>query len=119
MFSEGILVRLAVPRFGEMGCIRIGLLAYAAQCATIAFASNIQMIFFSLLFSMLANLVYPSVSSLVVKVVGSHEQGEALGALNGVKAMVSRSIRSFNSLTFNSLIQFNRQKDWVHWYSAA
>lgn len=94
MFSEGILVRLAVPRFGEMGCIRIGLLAYAAQCATIAFASNIQMIFFSLLFSMLANLVYPSVSSLVVKVVGSHEQGEALGALNGVKAMVSRNFIS-------------------------
>ena len=34
---------------------------------------------------MLANLVYPSISSLVSKIVDEDAQGEALGALNGIK----------------------------------
>jgi hypothetical protein len=37
---------------------------------------------------MIANLVYPSVSSLVSKMVSEEQQGEALGALNGIKALV-------------------------------
>jgi hypothetical protein len=41
------------------------------------------------LFSMGANLFYPAVSSLVSKVVSEESQGEALGALNGIKALVS------------------------------
>ena len=45
------------------------------------------MVFVSMLFSMLGNLVYPSISSLVSKVVNEAEQGEALGALNGIKAL--------------------------------
>jgi hypothetical protein len=45
------------------------------------------MVFVSMLFSMLSNLVYPSISSLVSKVVQEDEQGEALGALNGIKAL--------------------------------
>ncbi|RYH20791.1 hypothetical protein EON65_22440 [archaeon] len=46
-------------------------------------------IYFSLTFSLLSNLVYPSLSSLVSRVVAEEEQGEALGAMNGIKALVS------------------------------
>lgn len=42
-----------------------GLAAFALQCTFFAFARHIQDVLFALLFSTLANLVYPSVSSLV------------------------------------------------------
>lgn len=90
MFAEGILVRIVVPAMGELNTIRLGLIAFAVQCFIIAFSTSAQWIFVSVIFSLLSNLVYPSVSALVSRVVGEDEQGEALGALNGIKALVSR-----------------------------
>ena len=87
MFSEAVLVRYIVPCLGETNSMRLGLLSFAAQCVLVAFSSSPVMIFVSVLFSMLANLVYPSISSLVSKVVDEESQGEALGALNGIKAL--------------------------------
>ena len=49
---------------------------------------------------MIANLVYPSVSSLVSKVVDEDAQGEALGALNGIKALTE----GFGPLLFGFLM---------------
>lgn len=87
MFSEGILVRLIVPILGELNSMRLGLVAFSLQCIVVAFSQTPAMIFVSVLFSMLANLVYPSISSLVSKIVDEDIQGEALGALNGIKAL--------------------------------
>jgi DHA1 family tetracycline resistance protein-like MFS transporter len=87
MISEGLLVRIIVPAIGEASAIRLGLLAFAVQGLIITFSRTSEGIFFSVWFSLLSNLVYPSVSSLVSKTVGEHEQGEALGALNGIKAL--------------------------------
>ncbi len=89
MFSEGILVRLVVPRLGELNSMRLGLVAFSIQCMLVAISSSPMWIFISVLFSMGANLFYPAVSSLVSKVVSEESQGEALGALNGIKALVS------------------------------
>ena len=33
MISEGVLVRIVVPSIGELNTIRLGLIAFAAQCA--------------------------------------------------------------------------------------
>lgn len=80
--------------------MRLGLAAFAMQCIVIALSSNVEMIFLSIGFSMLANLVYPSVSSLVSKLVDEEEQGEALGALNGIKAVTE----GFGPLVFGTLM---------------
>ena len=87
MFSEGVLVRIIVPRIGEMNSVRLGLLSFSMQCIVVAVSTTPGMIFLSMLFSMLSNLVYPSISSLVSKVVEEGAVGEALGALNGIKAL--------------------------------
>jgi MFS transporter, DHA1 family, tetracycline resistance protein len=87
MFSEGVLVRIVVPILGEVNSIRLGLMAFSLQCVVVAFSTTPTMIFVSMLFSMVANLVYPSISSLVSKIVPEDMQGEALGALNGIKAL--------------------------------
>lgn len=88
MISEGLIVRVLIPKIGEMNAVRVGLLAFTLQCVTISLSTSPFWIFVSILFSMLANLVYPSISSLVSRIVTESEQGEALGALNGIKAMV-------------------------------
>ena len=87
MFSEGVLVRIIVPLIGETNSIRLGLTAFSIQCIVVAFSRSKTAIFVSVLFSMFANLVYPSISSLVSKIVEEDMQGEALGALNGIKAL--------------------------------
>jgi hypothetical protein len=58
------------------------------------------MIFIAILFSMLSNLVYPAVSSLVSKLVEENKQGEAQGALNGIKALTE----GFGPLFFGGLM---------------
>ena len=100
MFSEGVLVRIIVPRIGETNSIRLGLFAFAVQCIVVAFSRNSRAIFVSVLFSMFANLVYPSISSLVSKIVEEDMQGEALGALNGIKALTE----GFGPLAFGLLM---------------
>lgn len=81
-------MRIIVPRIGELNSMRLGLLAFSLQCLLVAVSTNPGWIFLSVLFSMGANLFYPAVSSLVSKVVSEDSQGEALGALNGIKALV-------------------------------
>lgn len=62
MFAEGVVVRIAVPRLGEMTVMQMGLAAFALQCVCLAFANGPVVIFGSMAFSMLGNLVYPSIS---------------------------------------------------------
>jgi DHA1 family tetracycline resistance protein-like MFS transporter len=87
MVSEGVLVRILIPRIGEVNAVRIGLLAFAVQTVILAFSTSQEMIFASLFLSLLSNLVYPSISSLVSKSVPESVHGEALGTLNGIKAL--------------------------------
>lgn len=100
MFSEAVLVRYIVPALGETNSMRLGLLSFALQCVVVALSTSPVMIFISVLFSMLANLVYPSISSLVSKIVDEDQQGEALGALNGIKALTE----GFGPLVFGMLM---------------
>lgn len=87
MVAEAGLVRLVVPVFGELATIRLGLLSFALQCIAIALARTPDLIWASIALSLLSNLVYPAVSSLVSRNVPPATQGEALGAINGVKAL--------------------------------
>lgn len=102
MFSEGVLVRLIVPYLGEVNSMRLGLLSFAIQTIIIALASTKKWIFISIIFSMLSNLVYPSISSLVSRLVEEEVLGEALGALNGIKAITE----GFGPLLFGFLMGF-------------
>ena len=58
-------MRIIVPRCGEINSMKIGLIAFAIQCILVAFADTPYAIISSVLLSMVANLVYPSISSLV------------------------------------------------------
>ena len=85
--SESLLVRLVVPRLGELATIRVGLAAFALQCLVVALARTRGLVFASISLSLFSNLVYPALSSLVSRAVPPEEVGETLGAVNGVKAL--------------------------------
>lgn len=100
MFSEAVLVRLVVPYVGEVPAMRIGLGAFAVQTLCVAFSTSSTAILAAVALSTLSNLVYPSLSSLISKIVQEDVQGEALGALNGIKA----ATEGFGPLLFGSLM---------------
>ncbi|CAM9580968.1 unnamed protein product [Chrysoparadoxa australica] len=100
MIAEGMLVRLLVPMWGERFVVMLGLLGFASQCIMIGIAWSPWLIFLSMGGSMLSNLVYPSISSLVSRNVAVHAQGEVLGAINGVRALTE----GFGPLAFGTLM---------------
>ena len=87
MVAEAVLVRFMVPLVGEKRAIRIGLMSFALQCLVLGAANEGWQLFVCVAFSMLGNLVYPSLSSLVSGTVPPDSVGEALGAINGIKAL--------------------------------
>jgi hypothetical protein len=87
MVAEAVLVRFMVPLVGEKTSIRVGLLSFALQCLVLGYATEPWQLFLCVGFSMLGNLVYPSLSSLVSGTVPPDSVGEALGAINGIKAL--------------------------------
>lgn len=87
MVSEAVLVRIAIPLFGETRCMRIGLASFTLQCVLLAVADSPWQLFTCAFLAMGGNLVYPSVSSLVSSSVRPDMVGRALGAVNGVKSL--------------------------------
>jgi len=87
MVSESLLVRVLAPWLGERVTMRLGLAAFAGQCAVVGCATHPHHIWVSIALSVFSNLVYPSLSSLVSASVPAAQQGEAQGAINGVRAL--------------------------------
>ncbi|KAG5188037.1 hippocampus abundant transcript 1 protein, partial [Tribonema minus] len=100
MFAEGVLVRYLVPWLGEKLTMQLGLLGFTAQCVMIGLADSPYMIFASMGGSLLSNLVYPAMSSLVSRSVSTAAQGEVLGTINGVRALTE----GFGPLIFGALM---------------
>jgi len=87
MVAEAVLVRVMVPLVGEKRAIRIGLMSFTLQCMVLGAANEAYQLFLCVGLSLLGNLVYPSLSSLVSGTVPQDSVGEALGAINGIKAL--------------------------------
>jgi len=87
MIAEAVLLRIFVPCMGERAVIKMGLVAFAVQCVVLGLANQGWHLFICVALSMLSNLVYPSLASFVSEMVAPDAIGEALGAINGVKAL--------------------------------
>merc|ERR1719198_1813769 len=82
--------------------MRLGLGCFALQTAILAVAKNPRTVFYSTFLSLGSNLVYPSISSLVSRSVPTEMQGEAQGAVNGVKAVTE----GIGPLAFSFLLAY-------------
>jgi Major Facilitator Superfamily. len=111
MLSEAVLVRIVVPAIGEKRSMRLGLAAFSLQCAVLAIAFEGWQLFICVLLSTASNLVYPSLTSLVSSAVAPEMVGEALGAVNGVKAMTE----GVGPLIFGTLMTFSEKTSLPGW----
>ena len=111
MVSEAVLVRIAIPLFGETSCMRIGLISFALQCVLLAVADSPWHLFVCAFLAMAGNLVYPSVSSLVSSTVRADMVGRALGAVNGVKSLTE----GIGPLLFGSLLTMSEKDRLPGW----
>jgi DHA1 family tetracycline resistance protein-like MFS transporter len=111
MVAEAVLVRIMVPILGEKRAMRVGLISFAIQCCILGFAYDVWHLFVCAAFSMLGNLVYPSLSSLVSGSVEPDAVGEALGAINGIKALTE----GFGPLVFGSLMTISEKSALPGW----
>jgi Major Facilitator Superfamily len=100
MVAEAVLVRILVPMLGEKRAMLLGLVSFGIQCVVLGFAYEGWHLFVCAAFSMLSNLVYPSLTSLVSGSVAPDSVGEALGAVNGIKALTE----GVGPLVFGSLM---------------
>merc|ERR1719343_862950 len=103
MVAEAVLVRFLVPLLGEKRSVRIGLVSFGLQCFVLGVANESWQLFFCVALSLLGNLVYPSLSSLVSGIVEPENVGEALGAINGIKALTE----GIGPLIFGTLMTFS------------
>lgn len=92
MVSEAVLVRMIVPAIGERRSMGVGLACFAVQCAVLGVAYEGWHLFVCVVISMGSNLVYPSLTSLISEAVSGDMVGEALGAVNAVKALTGACI---------------------------
>lgn len=111
MIAEAVLVRIMVPLLGEKRAMKLGLVAFVLQCIVLGLAYKGWHLFLCTAFSLFANLVYPSLSSLVSGSVEPDGVGEALGAINGVKALTE----GIGPLVFGSLMTLSEHSMLPGW----
>jgi MFS transporter, DHA1 family, tetracycline resistance protein len=116
MVAEAVLVRILVPMLGEKRAMLLGLVSFGLQCIVLGFAYEGWHLFVCAAFSMLSNLVYPSLTSLVSGSVAPDSVGEALGAVNGIKALTEGVgplvFGSLMTLSENSALPGMLAKEW-------
>jgi hypothetical protein len=111
MVAEAVMVRIMVPMLGEKRSTRLGLAAFGLQCVILGLAYEGWHLFACILLSLLGNLVYPSLTSLVSSSVEPGAVGEALGAVNGIKALTE----GVGPLLFGSLMTLSEHSALPGW----
>ena len=114
MISEAVLVRIVVPTIGEKHSMRLGLFAFFLQCLVLGFAYEGWQLFVCVFISMIANLVYPSLSSLVSSAMAPDMVGEALGAINGIKVL-TEGVGPVGPLVFGMLMTISERSLLPGW----
>lgn len=87
--SQGLLIRLAIPRLGEYGTALLGLSMEMLAFVGIAFAPATWVIFALLPVSALGMLAGPAMQGIMSRAVPDDAQGELQGVVSSVRAMAS------------------------------
>lgn len=87
--SQGVLIRIAIPRLGEYGTAILGLSMEMVAFVAIAFAPNTWVIFSLLPISAVGMLAGPAMQGIMSRAVNDDAQGELQGVVSSVRAMAS------------------------------
>jgi DHA1 family tetracycline resistance protein-like MFS transporter len=84
-FSEGVLVRILVPRLGEGRMLRTGLIVGGLSMVALAFATEVWMAYAAIAIYVLGwGVVGPAARAMASRTVGVNEQGILQGAITSL-----------------------------------
>ena len=84
-FSEGVLVRILVPRLGEGRMLRTGLIVGGLSMVALAFATEVWMAYAAIAVYVLGwGVVGPAARAMASRTVGVNEQGILQGAITSL-----------------------------------
>ena len=113
MLSEAILVQYIQPGY-EYRAIQLGLTSFTLQCILLGCAYQKWHLYPCILLSIFGNLVYPSLTSLIVYSSSHddhHDVGQLLGAIHGIKALTE----GIGPLCFGLIFSFSNHHHFTGW----
>lgn len=84
---QGLLIRRAVARYGERATAQVGMLCAIAAFLLYGLAWTPWIGFVGIVFGAFGGLAYPSIQSLMTRMVGADEQGELQGSLASLNSL--------------------------------
>lgn len=100
LVSQGILVRLAVPWFGEKGTIVVGYSCSVLHYVVYGFARSGRIAYAGLLVGMVSFIADPAMKGLLCRQVRADKQGTLQGALAGLTTLLRPLAPLFATATF-------------------
>jgi DHA1 family tetracycline resistance protein-like MFS transporter len=86
---SGGLIRVIVPRLGQVRGVYVGLALYCLGFLLFAFAGNAWMLFFAMVPYALGSIAGPSLQGLISTQVPPNVQGEVQGGLSSLQSAVA------------------------------
>ncbi len=88
-FVQGILIRYMLPKWGERGTVRFGLISVIIAMVGIGFAIDTWMIFAMIIMAALGEVAGPAINGIMSKMVPDSEQGDLQGVLGSIESLAA------------------------------
>ena len=88
-FVQGVLIRYMLPKWGERGTVRFGLVSIIVAMVGITFAIDTWMIFTMIIMATLGEVAGPAINGILSKLVPDSEQGDLQGVLGSIESLAA------------------------------
>ena len=88
-FVQGVLIRYMLPKWGERGTVRFGLVAIITGMLGISFAVDTWMIFAVIILAAFGEVAGPAINAILSKQVSDSEQGDLQGVLGSIESLAA------------------------------
>lgn len=88
-FVQGVVIRYLLPKWGEYGTVRFGLVSIIIAMVGIAFAIETWMIFAMIVMATLGEVAGPAINGMLSKLVSDSEQGDLQGTLGSIESLAA------------------------------
>jgi len=88
-FVQGVLIRYMLPKWGEHGTARFGLVSIIIAMVGIGFSVDTWMIFTMIIMAALGEVAGPAINGMLSKLVPDNEQGDLQGVLGSIESLAA------------------------------
>ena len=86
---QGVLIRFMLPKWGERGTVRFGLVSVIIAMVGITFAVDTWMVFAMITMAALGEVAGPAINGILSKLVPDSEQGDLQGTLGSIESLAA------------------------------